>query len=182
MLERFATILIRPERPGGTGSATQWRQVEEALGTALPSDYKEFVSQFGSGYIDRFLWILSPFERWDSRNLVWQLDEQRDIGRILRESLGYDMLPFGFYPQPGGLLPWAGTDDGDVLYWATKPADPDRWPVVLAYRDGDWEEIATTMTRFLEDLLTRRQTPFGGDDQSFPMSPLPLPYSRPWES
>jgi hypothetical protein len=38
--------------------------------------------------------------------------------------------PLGLYPEPGGLLPWAITDNGDTLYFITT-GPPDEWPTVI---------------------------------------------------
>jgi hypothetical protein len=43
-----------------------------------------------------------------------------------------DPEPFGYplYPEPGGLLPWAGTGNGVQLCWLTE-GESDAWPVVV---------------------------------------------------
>ena len=179
MLERMPAILSPPRHPRAAGSPSAWRDAEKQLGTSLPTDYKGFVRRYGSGYIDDFLWVFSPFEDHANVNLLRQLDEQREVHRLLRDALGDDEMPFGFSPDPGGLLPWGRTDDGDALYWVTRPPDPDRWPVLLE-RDVGWQEFEVPMTRFLEDLLTGLRRPFGGDSQTWPTSPLPLRYGLPW--
>lgn len=40
-----------------------------------------------------------------------------------------EKCPYPFYPEPGGLLPWAGTDNGDRVCWLTE-GQPDGWTVV----------------------------------------------------
>lgn len=175
----MSSILILPESPSATGSPAQWQSVENVLGTPFPTDYKEFVGQFGSGYIDNFLWILSPFEDHQYLNVVWQLSERRDIHRILREAVGHDELPYGFFPDQNGLLPWGSTDEGDMLYWVTNDMGPDRWTVLIEPRDQGWDELNVGMTECLAKLLTREYQPFGDADDDFPASPLPLPYGLP---
>jgi hypothetical protein len=38
------------------------------------------------------------------------------------------------FPEPGGLLVWGWTDNGDTLLWDTQDDDPDRWRVVMLPR------------------------------------------------
>lgn len=38
-------------------------------------------------------------------------------------------LPWPIYPEPGGLFPWAVTDNGGTLYWLTE-GEPDGWPTL----------------------------------------------------
>jgi hypothetical protein len=47
------------------------------------------------------------------------------------ESQSSGTVPFPLFPDPGGALPWARSDNGDVVYWLTRGDDPDRWPVAV---------------------------------------------------
>lgn len=38
-----------------------WSKIETKLGTSLPEDYKNFIKTYGTGGIDNFIWILTPF-------------------------------------------------------------------------------------------------------------------------
>ncbi|CAM5700953.1 Knr4/Smi1-like domain-containing protein OS=Streptomyces griseomycini OX=66895 GN=FHS37_005303 PE=4 SV=1 [Streptomyces griseomycini] len=37
-----------------------WAQAERALGTALPTDYKQLVETYGDGIFDETIWLLVP--------------------------------------------------------------------------------------------------------------------------
>jgi hypothetical protein len=61
--------------------------------------------------------------------------------------------PYPAYPETGGVLPWAQTDNGDVVYWLTEGSS-DSWPIVLIEaRHGSHEEYTLSTTEFLARLL-----------------------------
>jgi hypothetical protein len=130
----------------------EWAIVEQRLATRLPADYKAFIDEFGLGAIDSFIWIFSPFTRNQYVNLERELKE---IGDTLAQlAQGGEEIPFAYYPNPGGLFPFGGTDNGDVLYWKTD-GDPDFWPVVVNEARGPhWETYNLSMTAFLLQVFT----------------------------
>lgn len=141
-------VLLVDARPIGT----DWADVEGRLGRRLPSDYKDFAKRFGPGY----------FEGVDLRVSLpeggtWDDDLSRQT-RILNErrAQGYPASPFPVYPEPGGLLPWGFSSDGDTVHWRTVDHDPDCWTVVaLQARGSRWSEFGGSMSQFLLALLTR---------------------------
>lgn len=59
------------------------------------------------------------------------------------------------YPAPGGLLAFAITDNGNVLYWKTV-GDSNTWIVVVYEGRGpEHFELSGFMTDFLASVLTR---------------------------
>src|SRR5262245_60659064 len=46
-----------------------------------------------------------------------------------------------FYPQPGGLIPWAEFDADAALCWLPDTDNPDRWPVVACASTGEYEDV-----------------------------------------
>jgi hypothetical protein len=105
----------------------EWRSVWSSLGTELPHDYQDLVRTYGLGsFDDVVLW--TPFTTRSWANLVVQARDFIDDYGPARE---HDPLafPYPIYPEPGGLLPWASTGDGDSLSWLTIGV-PDDWPVV----------------------------------------------------
>ena len=93
--------------------------IEGELGITLPSDWKELLRLYGYGTFGDFLHLYSPFFAPCS-----MLSQVRATLAADRESA----TPFLLFPDVGGALPWASTDDGDSLYWITRGA-PDAWPV-----------------------------------------------------
>jgi len=122
---RFA-VLLRILR-GAEARDPRWPAIEGELGLQLPGSYKALVEQFGASVWQDFLRVLSPF------------DEQRELRRVGGATLEADRAlrrefpwyyPLPLYPEPGGLLPWAVSDNGDVLYFITAGL-PDQWPTVI---------------------------------------------------
>jgi hypothetical protein len=94
------------------------------VGAVLPTDYKDFISAYGLGYVDAFLWIHHPHAANRYLSLQQQAKEELAHPRRLREEGSRDVR-FPLFPEPGGMLPWAHTVDAAVYFWVTGPADPD---------------------------------------------------------
>jgi hypothetical protein len=123
---RLSKLLSIP-RGGAEQSDARWRAAEEALGLKLPGSYKSLVDHFGASSWADFLHVLSPFD--DRLNLQRRGQQELDADRESRRAFPSD-YPLGLYPEPGGLLPWAVTDNGDTLYFITA-GPPDDWPTVI---------------------------------------------------
>jgi hypothetical protein len=128
-----------PSRPVEVGSMELFATVEARLGLALPDDYKHLVCAYGTGSWKGFLWVLNPFSSNRYLNLFEQAKCQLEAERAIRTDWPRD-VPFALYPEPGGLLPWAMTDNGDRLYWLTA-ADPVHWPTVVYESRGPEHEL-----------------------------------------
>jgi hypothetical protein len=155
MLQRLISILPAPERPTGAPMADDWRPVEAELGVRLPDDFKAFLATYGSGVINDLIGISSPTFPPQQGALLRTTQAALSTLRHWRET---GRLPYPIHPEPGGLLPWAGTGNGDTYYWLTEPRDePDRWPVVIFDRgDLDWLRHPGPMSAFLADALERK--------------------------
>jgi hypothetical protein len=105
----------------------RWRAVEQSLGLALPRTYKALVDRFGASSWGDFLHVLSPFD--ERLNLHHRGKQALDADKESRKKFPWH-YPLPLYPEAGGLLPWALTDNGDTLYFITS-ASPDQWPTVI---------------------------------------------------
>jgi hypothetical protein len=153
-LERLARLLPLPVSPVEAPSISDLADVELRLGLPLPMDYKRFIQRYGSGTIDAFLWVLNPSSANESIRLPDSSDRQLGILRWLREQ-GTESIPHPIYPEPGGLLLWAETANGDCLYWRTV-GPPDDWRIAInESRAPNWHDHAGPMTAVLADLLDR---------------------------
>jgi hypothetical protein len=156
-LRRLEAILKPPLGLAEIVRPEIWEQVERDLGTALPDDYKRFVSIYGTGRIDQFLWIFTPTASSKYINLV---EANRAYSQLLDEARKWDREydPYDLYPAPGGLLAFGATDNGNVLYWKTRDA-PSQWTVV-AYQSRGLEhfDFNGSMSEFLAALLSREIT------------------------
>jgi hypothetical protein len=153
-IERLLEILTPPPAPAEAPPGGAWAEVEGHVGSPLPDDYKAFVERFGTGRIDNFIWVFNPFSKNRHVNLVEQVEVRLDALKVLRDEFDEE-LPYKLYPEPSGLLPFAATDNGDVLHWKTD-GPPNDWTVVVnESRAPEYEEFDTGMTGFLSDILTR---------------------------
>ncbi|GAA1799336.1 hypothetical protein GCM10009682_21200 [Luedemannella flava] len=107
-----------------------WAAVEATLGLSLPADYRALVAAYGLGGFDDIN-LLTPFAAAVSEHadLLWHAGR---LHQLLGESRAKnpDAVPFPLFPEPGGLLEWAGTGTGIALCWLTG-GEPDSWPVVV---------------------------------------------------
>lgn len=153
-LQRLKAILTPPKRLAETAGPETWETSERDLGTALPDDYKEFVSTYGTGRIDGFLWIFTPAASSEHLNLV---EANRAHARLLDEMREWDpgYRPYDLYPTPGGLLAFGATDNGNVIYWRTR-GEPNHWTVVAYESRGPQHvDFNGSMTEFMAALLSR---------------------------
>jgi hypothetical protein len=120
--------IIKPQRAArAAANPIRWEVIEEELGTRLPTDYKTFVEAFGVGTINNFLVVLVPRSTNQNVDLLKrgrrELEafevSKREFPKYYRDEV---------YPSPGGILPFAVTDNGEVLHWRTA-GDPEQWTV-----------------------------------------------------
>jgi hypothetical protein len=134
-----------------------WHDVENRLGFPLPADYRALMETYGEGAFDDFLWLLHPASPNPNLNLVNEL-------RVLREALALD--PDGAGPPPEDLVPWAGTDNGDSVYWKFDSQRRLGSSVIVNESRGDaWPEYDLSATEWLLAVLTGRiRVPVFPDD------------------
>jgi hypothetical protein len=139
---------LRPAEPRGI----DWEAMERLLGADLPPDYKEFAEAYPALELDGFLRVRSPdpgMEQEFVADVMYELEILTD----LQDS----EAPAGHvpYPEPGGLLPWGGSVEGDVFYWRTVVgAAPEHWPVVASGRNGSWWECEDGVLAFLVGVVS----------------------------
>lgn len=152
-----AKLIPPPDNPNEAPQQHEWPQIEAQLGTSLPVDYKDFISLYGTGKIDNFLWIFNPLSQNENINLATQIRIQLDA---LSELQTYgEILPYKLYPERDGIFPFGITENGDVLYWKTT-GSPAAWSVLVnEARSPEWEAFSMTMTEFLLEVLNRRIHP-----------------------
>ncbi|GIF67475.1 hypothetical protein Ais01nite_55100 [Asanoa ishikariensis] len=126
-IDDLVRLVPPPSRP--VHADGDWAEVERLLGVAVPADYRALVAAYGAGQFAD-IGLLTPFtDAGTHANLVWQAGDF--LGRFAdaRDEFPED-FPYPLHPEPGGLLPWAGTGNGVQLCWLTE-GDPDAWPVVV---------------------------------------------------
>jgi hypothetical protein len=79
-----------------------WKAAEAALGTVLPSDFKQLVETYGSGELCGHLYWFNPFyERPMHADVKAMLDVYRQIRAVAPDECVWPPCP-----APGGVLPW----------------------------------------------------------------------------
>lgn len=154
--------LVTGWQPGRGRRAVDWAAVEDRLGTALPSDYKELLDVFGAGGFDGFVWLVAPgpgpgglIGRTERRERSG--DRPGGSGRYRARSLYH---PYPEFPEPGGVLAWAHSEWADFC-WLTEGGDPDAWPVVArGEAETEWERSGESASEFLHRVLTDPWHPF----------------------
>lgn len=154
--EVLAKILSPPVSPVDPPDDDDWVAAERALGVSLPPDFKAFVTRYGSGLIDDLLVVFNPAAKLASMRLVPASASHLEGVREIR-GFAPDEVMFSIHPEPGGLLPWGTTDNGDVGYWVTSPSDdPALWSIAVGEVQGPgWFTHPGPLTRFLAEVLDR---------------------------
>lgn len=122
---RLEGLVAPPASP--TAAEGDFSAVERDLGTPLPDDWKQLVRRYGYGTFGDFFHLWSPF--FEPCTMVSQALGRLDADRRLSAAVP-QAVRFALHPDPGGALPWANTDNGDVAYWLTR-GSPDAWPVAV---------------------------------------------------
>jgi hypothetical protein len=149
--------LTPPVNPVETLSETDWGSVEVKLGFSLPQDYKEFVSIYGSGSIDGFLWVLNPICKNPNLNLFDEAKSRLDAQRRFSKEFGVT-TPYPLNPESDGLFPWGITDNGDVLYWICQ-GSASAWKVVISdSRSSRWQMVDAGFGELLNGVLLKDLT------------------------
>jgi hypothetical protein len=120
-------FLPPPEKPKRLDR--DWKKVEAEVGLALPEDYKQFIDHFGTGVIRGYRREVGELEVWNFRDSSFSRAFKGRVSVAIGVFEEVSDCPFPFYPEPGGLLPFASTRSGDYLNWRTE-GPPDDWDVV----------------------------------------------------
>lgn len=151
---RLLHLAPPPEFPKDLGKPHQWSEIEQSIGTPLPSDYKRLIEFYGNGIFCDLLVVLNPFSSSKSTNLLARFDQSLDIYRE-GPQLGYtEQCPFLTFPEPGGLLTLAQDTNGGDMFWLTQ-GRPEDWPLVIYdWRGGyDYEQHSIGLVAFLSRWL-----------------------------
>ncbi|MER5350107.1 SMI1/KNR4 family protein [Kitasatospora sp. NPDC002551] len=132
--------------------AVDWQVIETELGVALPGDYKLLRDRYPPFVLGDFLGFGGPDPGHERRWALGRIEGLEDVAELCEEA---DLaVPLHPYPHPGGLLPWAGSNQGDLFLWTTSPAGPDEWTVTVASRSSAWWHYTGGAVQFLADLVS----------------------------
>lgn len=84
------------------------------------------------------------------------LDDHAQLSALRELRINFpNEFVFPLFFEPGGLLPWAASDDGDVFCWSTDGASG-TWEGVTVPRSDSPERFKLSMAQFLVQGLTGR--------------------------
>lgn len=157
MYQNFMPELVKILPPPAVPSDLDERYLEwnqQALSIKLPKDYVEFGRIYGSGNIKcAYSWeVISPFR---ASYAAFVLSQSR-THILFRESQQIEDVPFGIFPESGGILPFATSSNGDSIGWITN-GEPDEWPVVdlETYEEGRYQILQMGFSEYFYRVLTR---------------------------
>lgn len=161
------TRVMTPPRQGG--EEVDWVHIEREFHIPFPRDFRDFVRIFGAGSLDDYLAILAPVP---GNNYIDLIQSSRNFLETLngvREALPAEMI-YPLESRVGGLVKWAGNEDGDLCFWIASGVDPNAWKVAVYSRTfNDWTEYDCGFAAFLVRIVTREiDSPFARSD--FPSS------------
>lgn len=166
LFNRLLELAPPPAHPvDGCRSDEDWRAVEGALRTKLPTDYKKIINTYGSGDFCDVLYLLNPFDSREELNLLAQVGSEPELYGAMLESYNEvrfgafpERCPFEIYPIPGGLLPLASDSCGRDLFWLTR-GDADSWTIVrYDWRGGAiCEHLKSPLVAFLVEWIEGEQ-------------------------
>lgn len=145
--EELQKLIIPPDRNSVIGSKNQWGNVTATFGKSLPTDYMLFIDRYGSGEIGNWLTILNPFSQNSNTNLIDSFPNLLASIASLKEEFP-EYCPYNLMFEPGGLLPWGISIDGDIFCWTTAGVSGN-WKIVIICRHSDHEEYSLSMSQFL---------------------------------
>nr|WP_246460846.1 SMI1/KNR4 family protein [Nocardia transvalensis] len=157
--------LVPPPSPAPD---TDWRTVERALGFPLPTDYKEFIDTYGSSRWEDYLHVMAPGCPNDRYDLFawkdWQTEAMEDLWAV-------EPRPAELQEAGTRIVPWATTDNGEMLYWLIRPGKrPEEWTVMINEGRGpQWEHIPHSCTQFLAAALAGDLRPVLLSEKQFPL-------------
>src|SRR4051794_20625942 len=99
-LEKIIRMIPPPRVPIFAGDKSAWKEIQEALGCALPNSLEEYGRTYGSGYFDsgHSIEIFNPFDPAYSNAIKLECE----VYESLRED-SPEFCPFDCFPNEGGI-------------------------------------------------------------------------------
>lgn len=151
-LVQLTSLVPAPEEPLEPSTPKLWERYEASLDLVLPSDYKQFVDVYGTGILGEFVYVLNPFSQNEYVNHT-RIEQELFARQLYKQQFGAKVCPYPLFPEPEGLLPWAVTENGDVLFWL-RHGSPSEWDIVINESRGPaFERFPSPATAFLRDFI-----------------------------
>jgi hypothetical protein len=131
--------------------------VEEDSGTPLPSAYKHLAEWYPAFAIGDYILVGLPEPGEEHR----MLRGVHSTLEVLAEAWLEPDLGLLAHPAPGGLLPWAESDESDKFMWSTAGKTRQEWLVTVAGPGGAWWHYEGGAVQFLAELCDDTLEPWG---------------------
>jgi hypothetical protein len=143
-VEALMALVPPPRAPHEVPPPEQWALAESRMGIAIPQDFREIVTAYGTGALDGFLILLNPSSSRSHLDLL-QYDADMEMIRLVcnraRELTGAERLvPIGY------------TINGDEIFYAIE----DRVPtsiLLVEGRGGDCERHRMPLAEWLVGMM-----------------------------
>ncbi|MCA9013726.1 MAG: SMI1/KNR4 family protein [Planctomycetaceae bacterium] len=115
-VEALLELVPPKDVPASNLTPLDFGEAERKLQVPIPEDYQRILQTYRSGSFDEFLWLYSPFSKNQYMNLFEHLAIENEL---LEQWFETEPCDIELWPSPEGLIPWAGTANGDLIYWRT---------------------------------------------------------------
>ncbi|MGW5779857.1 Lsr2 family DNA-binding protein [Streptomyces sp. NPDC003863] len=142
--------------PPRTAPSTDWPAVEQSLGMSLPADYKQISDTYGPGTFCGFLHLYHPHAHTSWTSLTGPMPSTIRTQLQREHEQATSTLP----ADPQDLFPMAVTDNGEYLFWVTRPTgSPDEWTIAANQaRSFKWYTYDGDLAGFLATVLSGQET------------------------
>ncbi len=176
IIDGLKELLPFPANPSESGKGQDWGKISAYFGKPLPGDYMSFIDNYGSGEIGGWLTILNPFSGNSNLSFIEQFFGLLSSISLLKEEFP-ETCPYPLMFEPGGLLPWGISIDGDIFCWATTGVSG-KWSIVVIGRHSDPEQFELPMCKFIEQSIKGEISPLaipeGWNNESIKFVPYKL--------
>jgi hypothetical protein len=159
---RLAVEVLGPPRFLNTDPAC-WADLAR-LGARFPESHMTFVDAYGPGELAEFMQFDHPLGHAGADLRTMVLDAASHWSVCVENG----ELPRGFFPEPGGFLPFAASCSGDLFMF--RWVDEQRY-VICVFTDGiDYLELDDDFDEMIMKVL-RRESPWPWYDMAFESLP-----------
>ena len=155
-IQKLLDVLKPPSQPAEVGNPDSWVDLEKNINSLLPSDYKSFLSHYGTGWVGHFIIIWNPFAENDYVNYIYRLNEFLTDVKMTKQDRPVseidDLFPLPFFPDEAGLLPFGSSVNGDTFFWRTN-GKPKEWRIAInRIRSSNYEIHDMSLVDFIYNL------------------------------
>jgi len=125
-----------------------WKEVEQKIG-CYPKGIRDFLSCYGTGSIDYFLWIFNPSAKNTNLNLFDQFNKQKNL--LNGSNLDIYSSELSLLLSASNYVPFGITDNGDLLLFNVNTSNN---ILLMSSRGDQFETFQMNLIEFLCVLLS----------------------------